>query len=40
MPLIETLSDLFIRTAQRRGRNELFVDDVDGITSSDAPIRP
>lgn len=33
---IETLSDLFIRSAQWRGRDELFVDDVDRITGNDA----
>ncbi|RJF76085.1 class I adenylate-forming enzyme family protein [Rhodopseudomonas palustris] len=35
-PFIETLSDLFIRSAQWRGRDELFVDDADRITGSDA----
>jgi len=35
-PFIETLSDLYIRSAQWRGRDELFVDDVDRITGSDA----
>jgi acyl-CoA synthetase (AMP-forming)/AMP-acid ligase II len=31
-PSIETLSDLFIRSAQWRGREELFVDETDRIT--------
>jgi acyl-coenzyme A synthetase/AMP-(fatty) acid ligase len=35
-PFIETLSDLFIRSAQWRGREELFVDDTDRITGADA----
>jgi acyl-coenzyme A synthetase/AMP-(fatty) acid ligase len=35
-PFIETLSDLFIRSAGWRGRDELFVDDTDRITGSDA----
>jgi acyl-coenzyme A synthetase/AMP-(fatty) acid ligase len=35
-PFIETLSDLFIRSAGWRGRDELFVDDGDRITGSDA----
>ena len=35
-PFIETLSDLFIRSAAWRGRDELFVDDIDRITGSDA----
>src|SRR5450432_1231487 len=35
-PFIETLSDLFIRSAQWRGRDELFVDDIDRITGGDA----
>jgi acyl-coenzyme A synthetase/AMP-(fatty) acid ligase len=35
-PFIETLSDLFIRSAQWRGRDELFVDDTDRITGADA----
>ncbi|NVN85618.1 MAG: long-chain fatty acid--CoA ligase [Rhodopseudomonas sp.] len=35
-PSIETASDLFIRSAQWRGRDELFVDDVDRITGFDA----
>jgi acyl-CoA synthetase (AMP-forming)/AMP-acid ligase II len=35
-PFIETLSDLFIRSAQWRGRDELFVDDIDRITGADA----
>jgi acyl-coenzyme A synthetase/AMP-(fatty) acid ligase len=35
-PFIETLSDLFIRSAQWRGRDELFVDDIDRITGTDA----
>src|SRR5664279_1199800 len=35
-PFIETLSDLFIRSAQWRGRNELFVDEEDRITGLDA----
>jgi hypothetical protein len=35
-PFIETLSDLFIRSAQWRGRDELFVDDTDRITGNDA----
>jgi acyl-coenzyme A synthetase/AMP-(fatty) acid ligase len=35
-PFIETLSDLFIRSAQWRGRDELFVDDVDRITGTEA----
>ncbi|MBI5127961.1 MAG: acyl--CoA ligase [Rhodopseudomonas palustris] len=33
---IETLSDLFIRSAQWRGRDELFVDDADRITGDAA----
>src|ERR1039458_2732686 len=35
-PFIETLSDLFIRSAQWGGRDELFVDDIDRITGADA----
>src|SRR5450631_1444936 len=35
-PFVETLSDLFIRSAQWRGRDELFVDDSDRITGTDA----
>jgi acyl-coenzyme A synthetase/AMP-(fatty) acid ligase len=35
-PFIETLSDLFIRSAQWRGREELFVDDQHRITGADA----
>jgi acyl-CoA synthetase (AMP-forming)/AMP-acid ligase II len=35
-PFIETLSDLFIRSAQWRGRDELFVDDTDRITGARA----
>ena len=35
-PFIETLSDLFIRSAQWRGRDELFVDDADRITGTEA----
>jgi acyl-coenzyme A synthetase/AMP-(fatty) acid ligase len=35
-PFIETLSDLFIRSAQWRGRDELFVDDIDRITGTEA----
>ena len=35
-PFIETLSDLFIRSAQWRGRDELFVDDAHRITGTDA----
>jgi acyl-CoA synthetase (AMP-forming)/AMP-acid ligase II len=35
-PFIETLSDLFIRSAQWRGRDELFVDDTDRITGAAA----
>jgi acyl-coenzyme A synthetase/AMP-(fatty) acid ligase len=35
-PFIETLSDLFIRSAAWRGRDELFVDDEDRITGGDA----
>jgi acyl-CoA synthetase (AMP-forming)/AMP-acid ligase II len=35
-PFIETLSDLFIRSAQWRGRDELFVDDADRITGAQA----
>jgi acyl-coenzyme A synthetase/AMP-(fatty) acid ligase len=35
-PFIETLSDLFIRSAQWRGREELFVDDADRITGAEA----
>src|SRR4051812_40276248 len=35
-PFIETLSDLFIRSAQWRGRHELFVDDTDRIAGTDA----
>jgi hypothetical protein len=34
-PFIETLSDLFIRSAQWRGRDELFVDDADRITGAE-----
>jgi len=30
-PFIETLSDLFIRSSQWRGREELFVDEHDRI---------
>lgn len=35
-PYIETLSDLFIRSAQWRGRDELFVDDETRITGTQA----
>jgi acyl-coenzyme A synthetase/AMP-(fatty) acid ligase len=35
-PFIETLSDLFIRSAGWRGRDELFVDERDRITGADA----
>src|SRR5580698_7616577 len=35
-PFIETLSDLFIRSTQWRGREELFVDDNDRIGGADA----
>jgi acyl-coenzyme A synthetase/AMP-(fatty) acid ligase len=35
-PFIETLSDLFIRSAQWRGRDELFVDDENRIPGTDA----
>ena len=35
-PFIETLSDLFIRSAAWRGRDELFVDDENRITGTDA----
>jgi acyl-coenzyme A synthetase/AMP-(fatty) acid ligase len=35
-PFIETLSDLFIRSAQWRGRDELFVDEEHRLTGSDA----
>src|SRR5664279_4426916 len=35
-PFIETLSDLFIRSAQWRGRDELFVDEEHRITGADA----
>jgi acyl-CoA synthetase (AMP-forming)/AMP-acid ligase II len=35
-PFIETLSDLFIRSAQWRGRDELFVDDEHRITGTAA----
>jgi acyl-CoA synthetase (AMP-forming)/AMP-acid ligase II len=35
-PFIETLSDLFIRSAQWRGRDELFVDEADRITGTEA----
>ena len=35
-PFIETLSDLFIRSAAWRGRDELFVDDVDRMTGTAA----
>lgn len=35
-PFIETLSDLFIRSAQWRGRDELFVDEEIRITGTDA----
>src|ERR1700748_998857 len=35
-PFIETMSDLFIRSAQWRGRDELFVDDADRITGAQA----
>ena len=35
-PFIETLSDLFIRSSQWRGREELFVDEQDRITGSSA----
>ena len=35
-PFIETLSDLFIRSSQWRGREELFVDEHDRITGSEA----
>ncbi|HMJ40751.1 MAG TPA: hypothetical protein VK522_00505 [Pseudolabrys sp.] len=35
-PFIETLSDLFSRSAQWRGRDELFVDDADRITGAEA----
>jgi acyl-CoA synthetase (AMP-forming)/AMP-acid ligase II len=33
---IATLSDLYVRSAQWRGRDELFVDEVNRITGSDA----
>ncbi len=35
-PFIETLSDLFIRSAQWRGRDELFVDEENRITGEQA----
>jgi acyl-CoA synthetase (AMP-forming)/AMP-acid ligase II len=35
-PFIETLSDLFIRSAGWRGRDELFVDEADRITGTEA----
>ena len=35
-PFIETLSDLFIRSSQWRGREELFVDEQDRITGHEA----
>jgi acyl-coenzyme A synthetase/AMP-(fatty) acid ligase len=35
-PFIETLSDLFIRSAQWRGQDELFVDETDRIAGVDA----
>lgn len=35
-PFIETLSDLFIRSAQWRGRDELFVDEENRITGAAA----
>jgi acyl-coenzyme A synthetase/AMP-(fatty) acid ligase len=35
-PFIETLSDLFIRSSQWRGREELFVDEHDRISGFDA----
>lgn len=35
-PFIETLSDLFIRSAAWRGRDDLFVDEADRITGSEA----
>ena len=35
-PFIETLSDLFIRSAQWRGRDELFVDEDNRITGTEA----
>lgn len=35
-PFIETLSDLFIRSAQWRGRDELFVDEEHRVAGSDA----
>jgi len=35
-PAIDTLSDLFIRSAQWRGRKELFVDEEHRITGQDA----
>jgi acyl-coenzyme A synthetase/AMP-(fatty) acid ligase len=35
-PSVETLSDLFIRSAQWRGRNELFVDEEHRITGQNA----
>jgi acyl-CoA synthetase (AMP-forming)/AMP-acid ligase II len=35
-PFIESLSDLFIRSAQWRGRDELFVDDEIRITGNEA----
>src|SRR6201996_8513719 len=35
-PFIETLSDLFVRSSQWRGREELFVDDQDRITGTEA----
>jgi acyl-CoA synthetase (AMP-forming)/AMP-acid ligase II len=35
-PFIETLSDLFIRSAQWRGRDELFVDEENRITGAEA----
>jgi acyl-CoA synthetase (AMP-forming)/AMP-acid ligase II len=41
-PFIETLSDLFVRSAQWRGRDELFVDDeirIDGTQALDQALR-
>ena len=35
-PFIDTLSDLFIRSTQWRGRDELFVDAADRITGAEA----
>jgi acyl-CoA synthetase (AMP-forming)/AMP-acid ligase II len=35
-PFIETLSDLFIRSAAWRGRDEMFVDEENRITGAEA----